>query len=255
VRLKAEDLQAVGVTPERARRWFKEHYGMSFAAWTRGCRLAGAYQQIRGGTSLDDAVFAAGYESHSGFREAFSRLVGAAPGRTRTQAVLVVTSVLDTPLGAMVAAVKDEGLCALEFADRSNLADQLQALQRRFGGAVVPGAHALLDQLRAELREYFARSRREFTLPVVLSGTTFQENVWSALTRIPYGQTISYEELARRIGRPTARRAVALANGMNRIAILVPCHRVIGKDGTLTGYGGGLWRKRLLLQLETGSSA
>jgi AraC family transcriptional regulator of adaptative response/methylated-DNA-[protein]-cysteine methyltransferase len=115
---------------------------------------------------------------------------------------------------------------------------------------VVPSQHPLLDKLRQELEDYFQGGRREFTVPLVARGTPFQETVWQELRRIPYGETISYDELARRIDRQTAQRAVARANGMNCIAILIPCHRVIGKDGTLTGYGGGLWRKRLLLELE-----
>jgi AraC family transcriptional regulator of adaptative response/methylated-DNA-[protein]-cysteine methyltransferase len=125
-----------------------------------------------------------------------------------------------------------------------------ETMRRCFGCAVVPGEHRLLDQLRRELQEYFAGQRRDFSVPLAPRGTPFQEKVWHELRRIPYGETISYDELARRIGQPTAQRAVARANGMNRICILIPCHRVIGKDGSLTGYGGGLWRKRLLLELE-----
>jgi AraC family transcriptional regulator of adaptative response/methylated-DNA-[protein]-cysteine methyltransferase len=104
--------------------------------------------------------------------------------------------------------------------------------------------------LRQELDDYFQGGRARFTLPLASRGTPFQEKVWLELRRIPYGQTISYDELARRVGQPMAQRAVARANGMNYVAILIPCHRVIGKDGSLTGYGGGLWRKRLLLELE-----
>ena len=134
------------------------------------------------------------------------------------------------------------------------LEHNLQALRRRFGCAIVPGQHPSLERLRAELNEYFQGKRHEFTLPLASRGTPFQDKVWQELRRIRYGQTISYDELARRVGQPTAQRAVARANGMNCVAILIPCHRVIGKDGTLTGYGGGLWRKRLLLELErTGS--
>jgi AraC family transcriptional regulator of adaptative response/methylated-DNA-[protein]-cysteine methyltransferase len=107
-----------------------------------------------------------------------------------------------------------------------------------------------LDQLRAELECYFRGAQKKFHVSLALRGTPFQEQVWNALLEIPSGSTISYEDLARRIGRPTAVRAVARANGMNRISILVPCHRVVGKDGELTGYGGGVWRKRLLLELE-----
>jgi O-6-methylguanine DNA methyltransferase len=116
--------------------------------------------------------------------------------------------------------------------------------------ALVPGETAHLEQLRAELGEYFARTRREFTVPLAYPGTAFEREVWTRLLGIPYGETRSYEELARAVGRPGASRAVGTANGRNRIAILIPCHRVVNKNGELGGYGGGLWRKRLLLELE-----
>lgn len=249
-RLKSDDLRALGVTPERARRWFQQHYGMSFAAWCRGHRLAGAFTQIRKGKALDEVVFSSGFESHSGFRDAFRRTFGDAPGRVRSKGVRIVCALLESPLGPLLAGVNDDGVCLLEFSDRQRLQQKLEMLRQRFDCAVVPGEHSWLKLLRAELGDYFSGSRQEFTTPVSPRGTSFQEKVWSELRRIPHGKTISYEELARRISQPTAQRAVARANGMNRICILIPCHRVIGKDGSLTGYGGGLWRKRLLLQLE-----
>lgn len=249
-RLRAADLRAWGITPERARRWFQQHYGMSFVAWCRGHRLAGAFTQIRNGTKLDDVVFDSGFESHSGFREAFNRTFGDAPGRVRRKGARVVCAMIGSPLGPLLAGANDEGVCLLEYTDRRMLEKNLATLRRRFRCAVVPGEHRWLTQLRRELAEYFSGRRREFTVPIGLRGTPFQEKVWGELRRIPHGKTISYEELAHRIGQPAARRAVARANGMNRICILVPCHRVVGKDGSLTGYGGGLWRKRLLLELE-----
>jgi AraC family transcriptional regulator, regulatory protein of adaptative response / methylated-DNA-[protein]-cysteine methyltransferase len=223
---------------------------MSFAAWCRGNRLAGAFMRIRQGATLDDAILDSGFQSHSGFREAFSRVFGDAPGRSRKNGDRVVITMLETPLGPVLAGAADPGINLLEYTDRRMLEHNLQALRRRFGCAIVPGQHPLLDRLRGELDEYFRGDRQEFTLPLAARGTPFQDKVWEALRRIPYGQTISYDELARSIGQPTAQRAVARANGMNYVAILIPCHRVIGKDGTLTGYGGGLWRKRLLLELE-----
>jgi AraC family transcriptional regulator of adaptative response/methylated-DNA-[protein]-cysteine methyltransferase len=249
-RLKAADLRALGVTPERARRWFQQHFGMSFTAWCRGHRLAGAFTRIRKGEKLDDAVFDSGFESHSGFREAFNRTFGKAPGRAREQGERIVTAMIESPLGPLLAGASDGGVCLLEYTDRRMLEHNFETMRRRFGCAVVPGEHALLTQLRSELVEYFAGSRQAFTVPLIPRGTPFQEKVWQELRRIPHGETISYDELASRIGQPTAQRAVARANGMNRICILIPCHRVIGKDGNLTGYGGGLWRKRLLLELE-----
>lgn len=249
-RITAADLRPLGVSPERARRWFQEHQGMSFAAWCRGHRLAGAFARLRNGASVDDAVFDSGFESHSGFRDAFARVFGAPPGRSRSNGVRVVAAMLESPLGPLLAAVTDEGVCLLEYTDRRMLERNLQTLQRRFACAVVPGDHPRLEHLRLELTEYFDGRRREFTSPLVPQGTPFQEKVWQALREIPHGKTISYDDLARRIDQPTAQRAVAQANGQNRIAILIPCHRVVGKDGSLTGYGGGLWRKRLLLELE-----
>jgi AraC family transcriptional regulator of adaptative response/methylated-DNA-[protein]-cysteine methyltransferase len=248
--LKAADLRALGVTPERARRWFKEHYGMSFAAWCRGNRLAGAFRHIRSGGSLDEAVFDSGFQSHSGFREAFARAFGDAPGRSRKNGDAVVVTMLETPLGPVLAGASGMGIRSVGFSGGRPLEHSLQAMRRRFGCAVVPGQHTLLDQLQAQLEDYFRGERHEFTLPLASQGTPFQEKVWRALRRIPYGRTISYAELARRIGQPSAQRAVASANNANCMAILVPCHRVIGADGSLTGYGGGLWRKRLLLELE-----
>ena len=254
VRLKAADLRELGITPERARRWFQQHYGMSFAAWCRGHRLAGAFMRIRQGATLDDAALDSGFESHSGFREAFSRAFGEAPGRSRHNGERVVIAMLESPLGPLLAGTTEQGINTLQYTDKGTLEQKLQAMRHRFGGAIVPGQHPLLERLRLELSEYFQGTRREFTLPLAARGTPFQDKVWQELRRIPYAQTVAYDELARRVGQPTAQRAVARANAMNHIAILIPCHRVIGKDGTLTGYGGGLWRKRLLLGLErTGS--
>ena len=249
-RLKAADLRALGITPERARRWFQQHYGMSFAAWCRDNRLAGAFMRIRHGATLDDAIFDSGFQSHSGFREAFTRVFGEAPGRSRENGDRVVITMLETPLGPVLAGATDQGINLLEYTDRRMLEHNLQALRRRFGCAIVPGQHPLLERLHEELNEYFQGDRQEFTLPLASRGTPFQDKVWQELRRIPFGRTISYDELAQRVGQPTAQRAVARANGMNYVAILIPCHRVIGKDGSLTGYGGGLWRKRLLLELE-----
>ena len=158
---------------------------------------------------------------------------------------------IETPLGTMLAAASDKGLCLLEFSDRRMLETQFATLRQRFG-AILPGTHPLLDQLRAELGEYFARTRKEFTVPLVYPGTPFQVKVWSALREIGYGETRSYEQMAWSVGTPKASRAVGTANGMNRIAIVIPCHRVVNKDGKLGGYGGGLWRKQLLLNLERG---
>lgn len=155
-----------------------------------------------------------------------------------------------TPLGTMFAVADDRGLVLCEFADRPMLPTQLERIEALCGGAPVPGSHHILDQTQRELDEYFSGSRFEFTIPLVLDGTSFQTRVWSELLRIPFGTTTSYDAIAMRLERPGAARAVGRANGDNRIAIIVPCHRVINADGSLSGYGGGKHRKRWLLSHE-----
>jgi AraC family transcriptional regulator of adaptative response/methylated-DNA-[protein]-cysteine methyltransferase len=157
---------------------------------------------------------------------------------------------IDTPLGPMIAGADPRGVGLLEFTDRRMLEAQLATLRRRLGAALVPGENVHTRAMRRELGEYFAGTRRSFDVPLVHPGTPFQERVWQALRRVPYGTTCSYEALAKRIGSPRAVRAVGTANGLNRLAIVIPCHRVIGKDGSPVGYGGGVWRKRRLLELE-----
>ena len=251
VRIRAADLRAEGIDPGRARRWFKTHYGMTFSAFCRARRLSGALATIRRGGSVDDAVFESGYLSHSGFRDAFARAFGAPPGRG--EAVdSVALAWFESPLGPLIAGADDRGACLLEFSDRRMLETQLKTLARRLGRTLVPGGHPVLDRLRTELDEYFAGTRRRFDVPIHAPGTPFQERVWRALLAIPFGELRSYEQIAVAIGAPKAVRAVGRANGMNRIAIVIPCHRVVGKDGAPTGYGGGIWRKQRLLDLERG---
>jgi AraC family transcriptional regulator of adaptative response/methylated-DNA-[protein]-cysteine methyltransferase len=246
---KAADLRAAGIAPERARRWFQQHYGMTFAAWRRGLRLSHAFTQIRRGEPLDDVILGHGFESHSGFRDAFSRAFGEPPGRARAGDCLKV-ALIETPLGPMLAAAGENGVCQLEFADRRGLERSYAEMRRRFKLPVIPGDNPALNQLRRELDEYFAGKRQTFSVPLDLRGTPFQERVWRELQKIPFAKTVSYEEMARKIGAPKSVRAVARANGSNRLYLLVPCHRVIAKDGSLSGYGGGVWRKRLLLEME-----
>jgi AraC family transcriptional regulator of adaptative response/methylated-DNA-[protein]-cysteine methyltransferase len=162
----------------------------------------------------------------------------------------IVTREIDSPLGALIAGATPDGICLLEFPEPDRLEPQLAAVRRRLGCAVAPGRSDHLDQLEHELGAYFDGTLAQFTVSVVARGTPFQERVWSELRRIPYGNTRSYEAMARAIGTPGASRAVGHANGMNPVAIVVPCHRVINKNGGLGGYGGRLWRKERLLRLE-----
>jgi AraC family transcriptional regulator, regulatory protein of adaptative response / methylated-DNA-[protein]-cysteine methyltransferase len=248
-RLHDGDLRRLGIDPARARRYFLAQYGMTFHAYCRGRRLAGALRQLRAGEPLDQVALGTGWNSHSGFREAFARTFGTPPGRGR-DAACVVTTAIDTPLGPVIAGATDEGLCLLEFTDRRMLEGQLQRLQRLLRQPLVPGEHARLQQAREELDRYFAGALDAFAVPLVVRGTPFEERIWRELVRIPYGETISYAQLAGRVDSPGGQRAVGRANGLNRISIIIPCHRVVNSNGQLGGYGGGLWRKHWLLAHE-----
>lgn len=157
---------------------------------------------------------------------------------------------VETPLGPMVAIGTAHGLTLLEFTDRPMLRTQRERVRHLFASEVVEGPFPALAAVQGQLDEYFAGRRRAFDLPMLPLGTPFQRLVWQALVRIPWGATTTYEALAASVGRPSAPRAAGRANGDNRLSIVVPCHRVIGSDGALTGYGGGLWRKQALLELE-----
>jgi AraC family transcriptional regulator, regulatory protein of adaptative response / methylated-DNA-[protein]-cysteine methyltransferase len=248
-RLKEGDLRARGLDPSTVRRHFLKHYGMTFQAFTRARRLTGAFQSIRNGGTQDGAGVDAGYESLSGFRDAFRRTFGVPPGRLDRRDCILL-SWFGSPLGPLVAGANDAGVCLLEFTDRRMLEAQFKALSMRFNAPLVPGTNAHLEKLQSELGRYFGGALREFTTPLVYPGTDFQRRVWDALQTIPYGETRSYQQLASAIGDRAAVRAVGRANGLNRIAIVIPCHRVVNKNGDLGGYGGGLRRKQFLLDLE-----
>lgn len=248
-RVTDHDIRAMRIDPARVRRHFLERYGMTFHAYCRGRRMTAALAEIRNGAGIDDVVFDHGYESHSGFRDAFVKAFGTAPGRARERDAIAVTLV-STPLGPMILGANARAVCLAEFTTRPMLARQMKILARRFACSIAPGVTDVLRAATRELEEYFAGTRRTFDVPLEAPGTPFQESVWAALTRIPYGETRSYEAIAQEIGHPGAVRAVGTANGMNRIAILIPCHRVVNKNGALGGYGGGRWRKQALLDLE-----
>jgi AraC family transcriptional regulator of adaptative response/methylated-DNA-[protein]-cysteine methyltransferase len=212
-----------------------------------------ALQQIKRGARIDEVALGNGYDSHSGFREAFARTFGQPPGKGRQTGCVVVTWT-ESPLGPLLLGATDEGVCLLEFTDRRALETQIASVRRWFQCAIVPGRNGHLDHLQDELERYFAGTIREFCVRLVYPGSPFQRQVWSLLLRIPYGETRSYEDVARALGCPAATRAVGRANGQNRIAIVIPCHRVVNKGGQLGGYGGGLWRKQFLLDMERGKS-
>ena len=163
---------------------------------------------------------------------------------------MIAITKIETELGIMIAGAVDEGICLLEYSDRRMLNTEYKVLERYLQTTVEEGENKHFKTLLNQLKEYFEGTRKEFSLPLVSPGTDFQQAVWKELMKIPYGTTRSYQDQAATLGKPESVRAVANANGMNRISIVIPCHRIIGSDGNLTGYGGGLKRKKWLLDHE-----
>lgn len=242
-------LRSIEIDPVRARRYFLKNYGMTFQAYCRGRRLGVSFEQIRNGKDLDDVALGYGYQSHSGFRDAFVKTFGKPPGKSKTTDC-ILTAWIESPMGQLVTAATDKGICLLEFSDRRMLDAQFATLRKLFKSPIVPGENKHITLLRKELKKYFEGTLKQFTVPIVFPGSQFQQKVWSELLKIPCGKTVSYEDIAIKVGTPKAQRAVGHANGLNRIAIVIPCHRVVNKNGSLGGYGGGLWRKQRLLELE-----
>jgi AraC family transcriptional regulator, regulatory protein of adaptative response / methylated-DNA-[protein]-cysteine methyltransferase len=165
---------------------------------------------------------------------------------------VLVSRWLETPLGPMLCIANNDGIYVLDFVNRRGLEREITRLRQRTKCVVLPGAHRYLDQAEKEIGEYYQGKRDKFTLKLAERGTDFQRAVWAQLLAIPPGETRAYADIAKALGQPTAVRAVARANGDNYRSIIIPCHRVIGSDGSLTGYGGGLARKQWLLDHERG---
>lgn len=249
VRWTEDELVRRGHDPSTVRRAFKRALGMTFHDIVRYRRLGEAARQLADGARVIDAQLDAGYDSPSGFRAAFQRLVGEAPALSQNRELLFADW-FDTPLGPMIAVADKTHLHLLEFHDRKALPTELEALQKRVRSSVAIGRTQAIDQIEAEIRGYFEGRLTAFKTPLALGGTPFEKHVWAKLVDIPIGQTRAYGDLAREMERPEVVRAVGRANGANQLAIIVPCHRILGADGSLTGYGGGLWRKQWLLRHE-----
>jgi AraC family transcriptional regulator, regulatory protein of adaptative response / methylated-DNA-[protein]-cysteine methyltransferase len=164
---------------------------------------------------------------------------------------MIYTSTIPSPIGTLIAGATDDGLCVLEFSERRG-SKGLKEVTELLETTTVVGSNHIIEKLKVQLDEYFNADRKEFDIPLVYPGTEFQVKVWEALLQIPFGKTKSYKQQSELLNNPGAIRAVGTANGANRISILIPCHRVIGENGNLTGYGGGIWRKKWLLELEQG---
>ncbi len=248
-RWKNSDFQQLSVDASTARRQFKKRFGMTFVEYARARRMGLAMKQIRQGEAVIEAQLTSGYESSSGFRDAFSRIMGTAPSQFKNKQILKAAW-LDTPLGPMIAVADDDALYLLEFVDRRGLEREVERLRKKVKLAIIPGETAPIKSIEKELQLYFANKLTEFKTPLFYVGTPFQQRVWDELKLIPFGQTRSYSDLAHAVGNDNAFRAVATANGANQLAIVIPCHRVINLNGNIGGYGGGIHRKSWLLNHE-----
>ena len=249
LKIKDYDLKIRGIEPNTIRRWFKIHYNMTFQAYQRMLRINTAFNKISKGESITNTAFDLGFESLSGFNSSYQNIVGKSPSQGDKKSIINIIR-FTTPLGPMFGCATSNGVCLFEFTNRRMLETEFKDLTKRLKAVILPGENHHLKQLKKEISEYFEGKRKTFTVELDAPGTIFQKSVWKILQMIPYGETWSYQQQAIRLGNPNAVRAVANANGHNRIAIIIPCHRVIGKDGHLTGYGGGLERKKWLLDLE-----
>ncbi len=243
------DISARGYDPSTVRRAFKRNFGMTFLELARQRRLAEGFTTLSTGGKVIDAQLDAGFSSASAFRRAFAKLLGQAPGQFPKDAMLRADWIT-SPLGPMLAVADKHALHLLEFFDRKALPNELKKLRSITKSDIALGRFPPIEQVSAELDQFFSGQSAQFTTPLAQHGSPFTRAVWAALRDIPAGETRSYGQLAASLGRPNATRAVARANGANQIALLVPCHRVLGADGALTGYGGGLWRKQRLIEIE-----
>lgn len=242
------DFRALSVDSSTVRRQFKKRFGMTFVAYARARRMGIALKQIRNGASVIEAQQESGYESGSGFRDAFSRIMGSPPSAKHHR--ILKAEWIDTPLGPMVAIASDEWLYLLEFVDRRGLEREVERMRQKMKAAIIPGKTKITASITKELQAYFAGKLKVFKTPTAVFGTDFQQSVWKMLTNIPYGTTCSYAELAKKVGNPSAIRAAARANGTNQMAVIIPCHRIIQSNGELAGYSGGLIRKQWLIDHE-----
>ncbi|MFK7920893.1 MAG: bifunctional transcriptional activator/DNA repair enzyme AdaA [Bacteroidia bacterium] len=249
LKITDDKLREQGISPEPIRRWFKKHYGMTFHAYQRMSRINQAFQELKNGKTSTETAFDSAYDSLSGFGYTYKKLMGKSPSQTKGQSPILINR-LTTPLSPMYICSTERGICMLEFVDRDILEADFASLQKYLQAPILWGENDHIKQARKELKEYFAGERQQFELALDMPGTDFQQSIWQALTKVPYGETATYGALAVEINNPKAVRAVGAANGANRIAIVVPCHRIIGKNGKLTGYGGGLDRKSFLLETE-----
>ncbi|KJV80458.1 methylated-DNA-[]-cysteine S-methyltransferase family protein [Rickettsia hoogstraalii str. RCCE3] len=247
-RWKDSDFDKLSVDASTARRQLKKRFGMTFVEYARARRMGIAMKQIRTGESVINTQIDMGYESSSGFRDVFSKIMGGPPTKLNKHLNILKAAWLDTTLGAMIAISDEKLLYLLEFVDRRGLELEIERLRIKTKSAIISGSTKPILMIEEELKLYFNGTLQKFNTPIYLLGSPFQKMVWQELINIPYGKTRSYLNQAKALGKPTSYRAVANANGMNQLATIVPCHRIINSNGELGGYGGGLHRKKWLIE-------
>jgi AraC family transcriptional regulator of adaptative response/methylated-DNA-[protein]-cysteine methyltransferase len=249
IKFKDWDLKQRGYEPKTIRRWFLKNHGLTFHAYQRMFRINSAFNKIQSGEPVTNVALASGYESLSGFNDSFKSIFGVSPSNSKANNIINITRI-ETPLGTMFAGAAEQGICLLEFTDRKMLETELKSLSKLLNARIIQGENKYFSLLIPQLNEYFEGKRKTFSIPLFTPGTEFQQQVWKTLQEIPYGTTVSYRQQSIALKKQESIRAMAHANGMNRIAIIIPCHRVIGEDGSMTGYGGGVWRKKWMIDKE-----
>jgi AraC family transcriptional regulator of adaptative response/methylated-DNA-[protein]-cysteine methyltransferase len=253
---RLDDLaRLAGLSPYHLQRVFKATTGLSPAAWARAHRGARVRERLAAGTRVTDAVYDAGYGASSRFYADAAATLGMAPGRFRDggAGADIRVALAQSTLGALLVAASDRGICAIALGDDPEAL--LRELQQRFPKAELHGGDAAFEQRVARVVAFVESPRQGLDLPLDLQGTAFQQRVWQALRAVPAGTTLSYTELAARVGAPRAVRAVAGACAANTVAVAVPCHRIVRTDGSLSGYRWGVARKRALLAREAEAPA
>jgi AraC family transcriptional regulator of adaptative response/methylated-DNA-[protein]-cysteine methyltransferase len=249
IKLKDYNLRNKGLEPSKIRRWFKKNHNMTFHSYQRMLRLNNAFTELKSGKNVTHTAFDSGYDSLSGFNTYFKSIFGNPPSLSADKQVINISKT-ETPIGPMYICATSKGICMLDFTDRRMLETEFKELVKYFNGVILPGENKHITKCKKEVFEYFSGNRKKFEVPLDTPGTAFQKTVWDELKKINYGETISYKMQATRMNNLSGIRAVANANGHNRVSIIIPCHRVIGENGNLTGYGGGLWRKKWLIDFE-----
>lgn len=226
----SELIDSYKITLKELDNWFITHHKLSLDIYLQATRTLKDFKKLRS-NNIDEVVTTVFYNSNDKKEDC-------------------TLNMISTHLGKMYVAVDDSGVVLCEFIDRSKIYNQFKYLTSNRNYNFKIGKHVLINQVKRQLNEYFNGERKQFSVPLSLNGSTFQNKVWNKLRELPYGYTTSYKDQSIRLGDIKAIRAIASANGQNMIAILIPCHRIIGSDGSLTGYAGGLDRKKWLINHE-----